>query len=66
MLQGFEWWVPNDKQHWKRLEAIIPILAEIGIDTLWIPPACKGYGPDSIGEYNNCSHLILCVFWGQE
>lgn len=59
MLQGFEWWVPNDKQHWKRLEAIVPTLAQLGINTLWIPPACKGFGPESIGDYNFAPHTLL-------
>lgn len=49
MFQGFEWYVPSDHQHWKRLEKIVPTLADLGIDTLWIPPACKGFGWDSVG-----------------
>lgn len=50
MFQGFEWYVPADKQHWKRLETLVPILGKLGINTLWIPPACKAFGPDSIGQ----------------
>lgn len=49
MLQGFEWYIPNDNQHWRRLERIVPTLAELGVNTLWIPPACKGFGWDSVG-----------------
>lgn len=49
MLQGFEWYVPDDKQHWKRLETVVPVLAQLGVTALWIPPACKGFGPDSVG-----------------
>lgn len=49
MLQGFEWYVPSDNKHWVRLESIIPCLAALGVNTLWIPPACKGFGADSVG-----------------
>lgn len=49
MMQGFEWYVPFDTNHWRRLEKIVPILAQLGVNTLWIPPACKAFGPDSIG-----------------
>lgn len=49
MLQGFEWYIPNDNQHWRRLERIVPTLADLGVNTLWIPPACKGFGWDSVG-----------------
>lgn len=49
MLQGFEWHTPFDRSHWSRLENILPVLAQLGINTLWIPPACKSFGPDSVG-----------------
>lgn len=49
MFQGFEWYVPSDHQHWRRLETIVPTLARLGINTLWVPPACKGFGKDSVG-----------------
>ncbi|KAF3770275.1 family 13 glycoside hydrolase [Cryphonectria parasitica EP155] len=49
VLQGFEWHVPADNQHWRRLERVIPTLAQLGVSSLWIPPACKGFGPDSVG-----------------
>ncbi|KAK3400442.1 glycoside hydrolase superfamily [Sordaria brevicollis] len=41
MIQGFEWYIPPDFQHWTRLTKIIPTLAQLGITQLWIPPACK-------------------------
>ncbi|KAI1323486.1 glycoside hydrolase family 13 protein [Xylariaceae sp. FL0255] len=41
MLQGFEWYVPADQKHWKRLATHIPQLKEWGMDNIWIPPACK-------------------------
>ena len=40
-LQGFEWNVPADHQHWARLTKALPGLKATGVDALWIPPACK-------------------------
>lgn len=39
MMQGFEWYVPADHKHWRRLQAQIPQLKAWGIDNIWIPPA---------------------------
>lgn len=50
LLQGFEWYVPPDKKHWKRLESILPTLARLGVKKLHIPPACKAFGPESVGK----------------
>lgn len=41
MFQGFEWYIPPDHQHWKRLTRAIPALAALGITSMWIPPAAK-------------------------
>lgn len=41
MFQGFEWYVPADHQHWRRLEKALPTLAALGVTSMWIPPACK-------------------------
>lgn len=41
MFQGFEWYVPADHQHWRRLEKVLPALAALGVTSMWIPPACK-------------------------
>lgn len=41
MLQGFEWYVPADHAHWRRLQRALPSLQALGITSLWIPPACK-------------------------
>ncbi|TAQ85500.1 hypothetical protein B7494_g6157 [Chlorociboria aeruginascens] len=43
-LQAFEWNIPADQKHWKRLKAALPDLKAIGIDVIWIPPACKAAG----------------------
>lgn len=42
LFQAFEWNVPADRLHWQRLNRILPQLKAIGIDNLWLPPACKG------------------------
>ncbi|KAI6359413.1 hypothetical protein MCOR25_007068 [Pyricularia grisea] len=44
LLQAFEWHLPADKRHWRRLINLLPSLAPLGITKLWIPPACKGGG----------------------
>eukprot|EP01117_Protostelium_nocturnum_P004446 TRINITY_DN1602_c0_g1_i1.p1 TRINITY_DN1602_c0_g1~~TRINITY_DN1602_c0_g1_i1.p1 ORF type:complete len:529 (-),score=224.44 TRINITY_DN1602_c0_g1_i1:45-1631(-) len=49
MIQFFEWNVPADQKHWKRLEEEAPKLAKLGIHGVWIPPACKGGGPQDVG-----------------
>jgi len=49
MFQGFEWYIPPDHQHWKRLTKAIPSLAALGITRMWIPPACKASWHDNNG-----------------
>jgi alpha-amylase len=34
MLQGFEWYIPDDKKHWKRLKAALPGLKATGVDNI--------------------------------
>lgn len=41
MMQGFEWYVPDDHKHWTRLLDAVPKLKATGIDNIWIPPGCK-------------------------
>lgn len=41
MIQFFEWNVPNDGQHWNRLKKEAAHLHEIGVTSVWIPPAYK-------------------------
>ncbi|CAJ2501831.1 Uu.00g046840.m01.CDS01 [Anthostomella pinea] len=43
MFQGFEWYCPDDQEHWKRLANAAPALSSIGVTSMWIPPACKGF-----------------------
>jgi len=51
-LQAFEWNVPADQKHWKRLRAVLPDLKSIGVDAMWIPPACKGAGGGEANGYD--------------
>ncbi|SDO82530.1 alpha-amylase [Streptococcus equinus] len=62
LMQYFEWYLPNDGKHWKRLAADAPSLAQKGITKIWMPPAFKathdgdvGYGVYDLfdlGEFN--------------
>ena len=52
LLQGFEWNVPADQKHWQRLSNEIDSLKAIGIDNIWIPPACKASGGDQGNGYD--------------
>lgn len=49
MMQAFEWYVPADHKHWRRLESQLSQLKSYGIDNLWIPPACKASSPNGNG-----------------
>ncbi|KAF2266433.1 glucan 1,4-alpha-maltohexaosidase precursor [Lojkania enalia] len=49
LFQAFEWNVPNDQSHWKRLTAAIPTYASIGISNIWLPPGCKAAAPEGNG-----------------
>lgn len=52
LLQGFEWNVPADQKHYKRLNNALSDLKEIGIDNLWLPPGCKGAGGTQANGYD--------------
>ena len=50
LLQGFEWYLPDDGLHWRRLAVQAPLLKKAGIDSIWLPPAYKGNGgKNSVG-----------------
>ena len=49
MIQFFEWYIPDDHSHWKRLLSALPELKKTGIDNVWIPPACKASSPQGNG-----------------
>ncbi|MFR5598885.1 MAG: alpha-amylase, partial [Holdemania filiformis] len=47
LLQAFEWYLPEDQQHWKRCAALAESWAALGISGVWLPPAYKGTGGKS-------------------
>ncbi|KXT78815.1 alpha-amylase [Streptococcus sp. DD13] len=49
MLQGFEWYLADDGQHWQRLAKEAPELARKGIKKIWLPPAYKATKRDDVG-----------------
>lgn len=48
-MQYFEWYAPNDGNHWNRLRTDAENLAEKGITSVWIPPAYKGTTQNDVG-----------------
>ena len=49
MIQYFEWNLPSDGKHWKRLKDDAKHLSEIGVSGVWIPPAYKGTSENDVG-----------------
>lgn len=49
LMQYFEWYLPDDGQHWNRLKEDAEHLASIGITKVWMPPAFKGTGTNDVG-----------------
>lgn len=49
LMQYFEWYLPDDGQHWNRLTEDAPNLAAKGIRKVWMPPAFKGTGSNDVG-----------------
>lgn len=43
VLQGFEWYIEPEDKHWVSLETKIKDLKNMGINTIWLPPAFKGH-----------------------
>jgi alpha-amylase len=64
MLQYFEWYYPADGSLWKKFASEADWLKKLGIDSVWLPPACKGMsGEQSIGYdvydlYDLGEHLL--------
>lgn len=44
ILQGFEWYVSADGNHWNTLHNKANEIKSLGIDGIWLPPAYKGAG----------------------
>ena len=49
LMQYFEWYLPEDGQHWNRLAEDAPNLAAKGIRKVWMPPTFKGTGSNDVG-----------------
>lgn len=49
LMQYFEWYLPSDGQHWSRLVADAPHLADLGIRKIWMPPAFKATSANDVG-----------------
>ena len=49
LMQYFEWYAPNDGNHWNRLHSDAGNLAQKGITSVWIPPAYKGTTQNDVG-----------------
>lgn len=43
LLQCFHWYYPAGGKLWREVTALAPNLNEIGINMIWLPPACKGH-----------------------
>lgn len=49
IMQYFEWYLPDDGQHWNRLKEDAQHLKELGINQVWMPPAFKATGTNDVG-----------------
>lgn len=49
MMQAFEWYLPSNQQHYKRLQSKLDELKSVGIVDLWIPPVFKGTSKHDVG-----------------
>jgi alpha-amylase len=44
MMQYFHWYTPDDGNLWNQLKESAQELADIGVTSVWLPPAYKGIG----------------------
>ena len=42
MIQYFQWYLPDDGNHWNRVKENAKALADAGFTMIWLPPAYKG------------------------
>lgn len=49
IMQFFEWHLPADHQHWKRLAERVKELKDVGFGAVWIPPVTKGQSKEDNG-----------------
>lgn len=49
MMQAFEWFCPDDSNHYRKLLSMLDELQQNGIDDLWLPPVFKATGTNDVG-----------------
>lgn len=49
MLQGFEWYLPDDGKHFERIKNNLDYFNEVGISSIWLPPVTKATGTNDVG-----------------
>ena len=49
MLQGFEWYLPDDGEYYNTMITRVPDLAKAGFSAIWLPPFCKATGTGDTG-----------------
>ncbi len=49
MMQYFEWYLPDDGSLWRKLAEDARHLSQIGVTSVWIPPAYKAMRPGDVG-----------------
>jgi alpha-amylase len=49
LMQYFDWHLPADGMHWRRLRDDAAHLADIGISAVWLPPCTKAINGDDVG-----------------
>ena len=50
MIQFFEWYIPSNGLFWQNVANEAKYLSDIGINSVWLPPAYKGTGgKDDVG-----------------
>lgn len=63
ILQNFEWYLPNDGQHWNLTAERAAYLESLGFTDVWMPPAYKGIkGIHEVG-YGVYDHYDLGEFF---
>jgi alpha-amylase len=53
MLQFFEWYYPADGSLWNHFKNEAQRLKDLGIDSVWLPPAHKGVAGDQSAGYDS-------------
>lgn len=49
MLQAFEWYLPDDGNHFNFLKDNLDFLKDLGFTSIWLPPFFKGTGTNDVG-----------------